>query len=293
MGSSPTPSQLSEQAPCTLPLCLQSLWLRKRKRKLLCMTVRVILHLLLRLGLRTVITHMRRVIGNRRAGRRGNRTGQPGRTLTAYNSKEAEARPLVFHPDLHMVSSSINDSYCLNRVSNQLLTQNFFTDQTMNNSLSSNVKYHVVQYVPSAPGLPQRKGLSPGVSDCHQTKSQLKSVKGASCVTQLLFANPVSNAPNAVPNLPVGARLQKFWESWLNLGLKLTRSPTVISCYVNPQRNSCLLEALHQLIDKNAVEQVMNKTSLSFFNRLFLVPKPNNKWRPILDLNHLNPFLKT
>ena len=183
----------------------------------------------------------------------------------------------------------------------------------MNNSLSSNVKYHVVQYVPSAPGLPQRKGLSPGVSDCHQTKSQLKYVKGASCVTQLLFANPVSNAPNAVPNLPVGARLQKFWESWLNLGAgpkvvqilkegytlpfrvrpKLTRSPTVISCYVNPQRNSYLLEALHQLIDKNAVEQVMNKTSLSFFNRLFLVPKPNNKWRPILDLSHLNPFLKT
>ena len=37
----------------------------------------------------------------------------------------------------------------------------------------------------------------------------------------------------------------------------------------------------------------MNKTSLSIFNRLFLVPKPNNKWRPILDLSHLNPFLKT
>ena len=120
---------------------------------------------------------------DRRAGRKGNRTGQPGRTLTADNSKEAEARPLVFHPDLHVGSSSINDSYCSNRVSNQLLTQNFFTDQTLNNSLSSNVKYHVVQYVPSAPGLPQRKGLSPGVSDCHQTKSQLKSVKGASCVT--------------------------------------------------------------------------------------------------------------
>ena len=212
-----------------------------------------------------------------------------------------------------MVSSNINDSYCLNRVSSQLLTQNSFTDQTMNNSLSSNVKYHVVQNVPSAPGLPQRKGLSPGVSDCHQTKSQLKSVKSASCVTQLLFANPVSNAPNAVPYLPVGARLQKFWKSWLKLGAgpkvvqilkegytlpfrvrpKLTRSPTVISCYVNPQRNSYLLEALHQLIDKNAVEQVINKTSLSFFNRLFLVPKPNDKWRPILDLSHLNPFLKT
>ena len=32
--------------------------------------------------------------------------------------------------------------------------------------------------------------------------------------------------------------------------------------------------------------------SLGFFNRLFLVPKPNNKWRPILDLSNFNQFLK-
>ena len=41
------------------------------------------------------------------------------------------------------------------------------------------------------------------------------------------------------------------------------------------------------------VELVRNQTSLGFFNRLFLVPKPNNKWRPILDLSTLNLFLKT
>ena len=35
-----------------------------------------------------------------------------------------------------------------------------------------------------------------------------------------------------------------------------------------------------------------NQTSLGFFNRLFLVPKPNTKWRPILDLNNLKLFLK-
>ena len=66
----------------------------------------------------------------------------------------------------------------------------------------------------------------------------------------------------------------------------------VISCYVNPHRNSYLLEALHQLIAKNAVELVKHQTSLGFFNRLFLVPKPNNKWRHILDLSKLNLFLK-
>ena len=73
---------------------------------------------------------------------------------------------------------------------------------------------------------------------------------------------------------------------------RLTRYPTVVSCFVNPHRDSYLMEALHQLIDKNAVELVQNQRSLGFFNWLFLVPKPNNKWRPILDLSKLNLFLK-
>ena len=123
---------------------------------------------------------------------------------------------------------------------------------------------------------------------------------------------PVTNVKNVASNLPVGTKLQNYWQTWLDLcaGPKivqilkegyslpfrirpnLTRSPTVISCYVNPHRNSYLLEALHQLIDKIAVELVHNQTSLGFFNRLFLVPKPNNKWRPILDLSKLNLFLK-
>ena len=44
---------------------------------------------------------------------------------------------------------------------------------------------------------------------------------------------------------------------------------------------------------KNAVEPVTNQTSLGFYNWLFLVPKPNNRWRPILDLSNLKKFLKT
>ena len=46
----------------------------------------------------------------------------------------------------------------------------------------------------------------------------------------------------------------------------LAISPTVISCCVNLHRNLYLLEALHQLIDKNAVELVDNQRSLGFFN---------------------------
>ena len=177
----------------------------------------------------------------------------------------------------------------------------------------SNVKPLAVNSVVSAPRLPQRKGISPGLAECYvQPVCKLKSVQSVSCVTQLPYVKTVTNASNAALNLHVGARLQNFWQVWQDLGAspivvqilkegytlpfrirpKLVRFPTVVSCYVNPHRNSYLMEALHQLTDKNAVEIVQNQKSLGFFNRLFLVPKPNNKWRPILDLSNLNLFLK-
>ena len=171
----------------------------------------------------------------------------------------------------------------------------------------------VANHVTSAPGHSQKKEVSPGRADCQYKSQTLKFVKGVSCVTQLFCAQPVTCAQNVVSDLPVGARLQSFWETWLCLGAGpkvvqilregytlpfrfrpyLTRSPSVVSCYVNPLYNSYLLEALHQFMAKNAVESVQNQTSLGFFNRLFLVPKPNNSWRPILDLSKLNLFLKT
>ena len=106
--------------------------------------------------------------------------------------------------------------------------------------------------------------------------------------TSKLLANLAGNGagPKIVQILREGYTLP-FW-----IRPNLARSPTVISCYVNPHRNSYLVEALHQFIDKNAVELVHNQTSLGFFNRVFLVPKPNNNWRPILDLSKLNLFLK-
>ena len=211
-----------------------------------------------------------------------------------------------FHPDLPRASSRINDSYCITKLQRRLLARSNTFTQTID---TLNVKLPVVHHVTTVPGQSQKKDLSPGPVNCQSKECKLKSVKSVSCVTQLSCVNPVTNV---VPNLAVGARLQNFWRTWLDLGAgpkvvqilkegytlpfrtrpKLVRFPTVISCYGNPQRNSYLLEALHQLIDKNAVEVVRNQTSLSFFNRLFLVPKPNNRWRPILDLSNLNFFLK-
>ena len=214
------------------------------------------------------------------------------------------------HLDQPRASSRINDNYCVTKLQARLLAGSSLPSQTIDNL---NVKFHVVSNVHSAPGHSQKRELSPGSAGCYCKSYKLKSVKSVSCVTPLSCVQPVTNVKNAAQNLPVGARLQNFWQTWLDLGAspkvvqilkegytlpfrirpRLTRSPTVISCYVNPHRNSYLLEALHQLIAKNAVELVKDQTLLGFFNRLFLVPKPNNKWRPILDLSKLNLFLKT
>ena len=47
------------------------------------------------------------------------------------------------------------------------------------------------------------------------------------------------------------------------------------------------------LTRKLVVEKVVVRSSLAFYNCLFLVPKPNRKRRPILDLSQLNVFLNT
>ena len=140
---------------------------------------------------------------------------------------------------------------------------------------------------------------------------RLKYVKDVCCVDQFSFIKPVTNVPTVALDLPVGARLHEFWETWEALGASsnvlkilkegytpfriqpnLTRSWTIISSYVNPLRNSYLTEALHPLMKKSVVELVKNQRSLGFFNWLFLFPEPNNCWRPILDLISLNHFLK-
>ena len=132
-------------------------------------------------------------------------------------------------------------------------------------------------------GLPQKKGINP--TYC-QMYTEIKYVKDVSCVGHLSSVNLVTNAPPVVTPPPVGARLQKCWEKWEALGASpkvvtilregytlpfrfrpnLTWSPTVISNYQNPARQANLLEALYQLVNKNAVEPVENQTSLGFYN---------------------------
>ena len=239
-----------------------------------------------------------------------NRTDRPGKMFLLTASIDEGRENTSIPHDQPRASSRINDNYCVTNLQARLLAGS--THKKTLTFQDTVVNLNVVNHALSATGHPQRKGISPGLAVVRNRDHTFKFVKGASCVTQLSCVQPVVNVLLVAKTLPVGSRLQNFWQTWLDLGAgpkivqilregytlpcrtrpTLTRSPTVISRYVNPHRNSYLLEALHQLIDKNAVELVHNQTSLGFFNRLFLVPKPNNKWRPILDLSNLNFFLK-
>ena len=229
------------------------------------------------------------------------------------------ARPPPFHRNRPRVPSHVNDNYCVQCATGlkdcvcvpgqlDLNPSPVVAKDKIMTSKSETVFLHVnscVANVHSVTGLPQKKGVNP--SYC------LKYVKDVSCVGHLSSANLVTNAPTLAITPPVGSRLHQFWEKWEALGSSpkvptiltegytlpfrfrpdITRSPTVISNYVNPQRQSNLLEALYRLMNKNAVETVANQNSLGFYNWLFLVPKPNKRWRPILDLSTLNTFLNT
>ena len=254
-------------------------------------------------------------------------TSRTGRPLHRHGSRLETGkllRKVVVKPQTSARSrpgdlKSINDNYCVSNVVGLVNSVNVSDKMKGLNppppvtSKSETVLSHVNSFVASVPfasGSPQKKGVNPVYC---QSIREINHVNDVSCVDHLSSVKIVTNVSTVVTNLPVGARLQQFWEKWETLGSSpkvirilregytlpfrfrpnLTRSPMVISKYVNPKRQSLLLEALAQLTNKNAVEPVTNRTSLGFYNRLFLVPKPDNRWRPILDLSTLNIFLNT
>ena len=73
---------------------------------------------------------------------------------------------------------------------------------------------------------------------------------------------------------------------------KLTRHPLIISEYKNQQKDLALASCIHSLLNKHAIEKVRNTESLGFYSRMFLVPEPHQKWRPVIDLSRLNQFLR-
>ena len=112
-------------------------------------------------------------------------------------------------------------------------------------------------------------------------------------------------------NPPVGSRLRSFKRDWqtnkcsqnvLNIITNgyvlpfrskpnLIRFPLILSEYKAQQKDQALATCIQSLLSKNAIERVENVKSLGFYSRLFLVPKPHQRWRPVIDLSRLNTFL--
>ena len=56
-------------------------------------------------------------------------------------------------------------------------------------------------------------------------------------------------------------------------------------------RPSGLLQAVKKLLNSRAIEEVTDTSSPGYYSCLFLVPKPDGSFRPIIDLKKLNLFL--
>ena len=110
---------------------------------------------------------------------------------------------------------------------------------------------------------------------------------------------------------PVGGRLCSFRRDWqtnkcssnvLNIITNgyvlpflskpnLVRFPLILSEYKACQKDQALATCIQSLLSKNAIKRVENVKFLGFYSRLFLVPKPYQRWRPVIDLSRLNTFL--
>jgi hypothetical protein len=77
----------------------------------------------------------------------------------------------------------------------------------------------------------------------------------------------------------------------LHLPPPLTSTPRWIQVPRDPVRAQALREEVKALISKEAIEIVRDPSTPGFYAHVFVVPKPDGRWRPIIDLSLLNTFI--
>ena len=214
---------------------------------------------LILLVVRHVSILMRNRTGDQTSVRTRKGTSQHGRTSGRVGTGNLEAKLQVILHDQPRASSHINDNYCVTKLQTRLLAGSTTSTETLD--IYSHVNFSCWS--------------KSRIDRCKVKRLSIKICQRCFFCHSLVLCKTCNKCQTCCTKSACRGQ-----------------TPTVISCYANPHRNSYLLHALHQLIDKNTVEVVQNQTSLGFFNRLVLVPKPNNKWRHIQDLSKLNLFLK-
>lgn len=108
---------------------------------------------------------------------------------------------------------------------------------------------------------------------------------------------------------PVGGRLRFFYRNWEKISHDPWILDTVLGCKVdlssNPHQNrephAPSLEAdkaealnmeLEKLQDKEAIEPT-SQGPLTYVSPMFVVPKSDGSWRPVINLQHLNKHVRT
>ncbi len=119
---------------------------------------------------------------------------------------------------------------------------------------------------------------------------------------------PLPTLPHPpLPQVPVGGRLAHFVDKWEEITddtyvLSIVRKGYMIPFHTPPPlslrpvcfpvkdstHTSLLLSVVDELLEKKAVEIVVDQGSPGFYSRLFLVKKKNGKLRPVIDLSPLN-----
>lgn len=71
----------------------------------------------------------------------------------------------------------------------------------------------------------------------------------------------------------------------------LSAFPPAFRAPAVPEKEHALAQEVTSLLEKGAIEEV-EPSSPGFYARLFVVPKANGSWRPVLDLSPLNRYLR-
>ena len=72
----------------------------------------------------------------------------------------------------------------------------------------------------------------------------------------------------------------------------LSISPVDIQLPADPEKCRILDLEIHTMSQKQAIEPVTHPWSPGFYSHIFLVPKKNGKWRPVIDLSSLNVHIR-